>query len=104
MTEESGKASSELTLHQAKLLAELQVELSVELGRVSMSAEELLDLVCGQSFPLVLEEGNSVTLRLGAERVAAARLIEAAGEFQLEIVSVDEEISSPLPDKTSDET
>lgn len=77
-----------LTQGQAKLLSEASVDLSVEIGSISMSIEDLIDLMPGELFEFRLEKGKLVTLKLGTKTIAEAKFVKKDGNFALEIISV----------------
>ena len=82
---------TKITAAQAKLLAELEVEVSVELGKVLLSVEQVLDLAEGQTFPLTIAEKSLVSLKVGDECVGIAQVISSGEGFALQIISEDKE-------------
>lgn len=76
-----------LSLHQARFLAELQVEVGVEIGELRLSAEQLLDLQEGQVFELLCAADRPVVLRMGGETIAQGRLVLHEERLCVEISS-----------------
>ena len=79
-----------LTLSQANLLSELQVSLSVEMGQLSLSVEDLLDLIPGNSFEFEFDPLQQFALRLGTEEVGRVIFVLEQGKISLQVVSVAE--------------
>lgn len=77
-----------LTQAQAKILSEATVDLTVEIGSIIMSIEDLIDLMPGELFEFQVERGKAVNLKLGTKTIAEAKFIKQEGNFALEIVSV----------------
>ncbi len=73
---------------QLKLLAAVRVELTVEIGKLSLSLGDLLDLSSGTKLELELPEALPVTLRVDAVPVAAGRIVYEGGEPLVEITSI----------------
>ncbi len=68
--------------------AEIPVELSVELGRLAMSAGELSSLVPGAVLVSGIPAGQPVTLRAGAKVIARGELVVVDGELGVRIQSM----------------
>ena len=77
-----------LSMQQAKLLSEVQFSVGVEIGELSMSAEELIDLLPGHVFEFAFDPLEPVVLSVGEEEVAKARFVTRDGSLALEIISV----------------
>ena len=73
---------------QLKLLSSVRVELSVEIGRLSLSLGDLLDLSSGTKLELELPEALPVTLRVDTVPVAMGRIVYEGEEPVVEIVEV----------------
>ena len=81
---------AQLSLPQAKLLDELQVETWIELSAVTLSARELLDLTPGQTIPVRYDPAGLVSLRLGDGEIAKGRLTRSDdGTLLLELIDVE---------------
>ena len=76
---------------QAKFLSEVQVLVGVEVGELSISAAELIDLLPGHVFEFRLGEQTRLSLRVGGEKIGEAELVEENGELALRIVSLGKE-------------
>lgn len=74
--------------NQLKLLSSVRVELSVEIGRLSLSLGDLLDLSSGTKLELELPEALPVTLRVDAVPVAVGRIVYDGEEPTVEITEV----------------
>jgi flagellar motor switch/type III secretory pathway protein FliN len=81
-------AAASLSLQQARYLADIEVALSVEVGMVSINAEQLIDLAPGQSIPFQCDMGQELILRFAGEDVARGRFCAEEGEIFVEILSV----------------
>jgi type III secretion system YscQ/HrcQ family protein len=68
--------------------AEIPVELSVELGRLTMSVGELSALVAGSVLVSGIPAGQPVTLRAGAKIIARGELVVVDGELGVRIASL----------------
>lgn len=77
-----------LTQAQAKILSEASVNLNVDIGSISMSIEDLIDLMPGEVFEFQLEKGKIVKIKLDAKTIAEAKFVKKDGSYALEIVSV----------------
>ena len=78
----------ELSLRQARMLAELKIEIGVELGEIVTSADKLIDLVPGNTLEFSLDPEQALTLRLYGEYLGTGRLVRDAHGVSLEILSV----------------
>lgn len=78
----------QLTTKQAKFLADIQVAVSVRLGELQMSAEQLIDLIPGNIFSFPIDTAAEVKLVVGEEEVARAHFVEVDGELLLELTAV----------------
>lgn len=84
-TPESEIKENQLSQAQASLLSNLQVELEVELGKVKLTMEDLLDLSPGRLLDYVLEDAPTVSLRLAGTRLARGRLVKREDKVFVEI-------------------
>lgn len=66
-------------------LSDVTVELRIELGRLELSIEELLDLTPGARFQLTVAEPSPVALYLGEDLVVEGLLVCEGDEVFLEI-------------------
>ncbi|MCC6953891.1 MAG: FliM/FliN family flagellar motor switch protein [Deltaproteobacteria bacterium] len=74
----------------SRLLSEIPVEMTVELGEVLISAEELLTLLPGTTIDIRLEENEPLILRVGGERIGTGRLRKKGEGLALEILSFED--------------
>lgn len=70
------------------LVESMQVLLTVELGRIRMSVQELLEMSSIGQMRLAFDHKTVVTLRLGEEEIAEGVFVVEGGELVLEIESV----------------
>lgn len=63
------------------LLAEIPAEMSVELGRIALTAKEALSLRPGQTLRFGRRPGDPVELRIGPTQVARGELVVVEGEL-----------------------
>lgn len=63
------------------LLAEIPAEMTVELGRIALTARDALSLRPGQTLRLARRPGDPVELRIGPTRVARGELVVVEGEI-----------------------
>ena len=80
---------SVLSKRQLRCLSEIQVQLEVDIGRLQMSAEELIDLVPGKIFEFHFDPNEAVLLRVGEECIASAKFVVRDDVLALEILSTD---------------
>lgn len=71
-----------------KLLGDLPLEVVVELARVSVSAEQVLELHAGSVIDLGRGTGDSVTLSVHGRLVARGALVEIEGRLGVRITSL----------------
>lgn len=64
-----------------ELLEEIPAELSVELGRIPMTARQAVELRPGQPLKLGRQPGELVDLRIGPKLVARGELVQVEGEL-----------------------
>lgn len=64
-----------------ELLREIPAELSVEVGRIPLTAREAVELRAGQTLRLDRRPGDPVELRIGPKLVARGELVEVDGEL-----------------------
>lgn len=74
----------------SRLLSEIPVEMTVELGEVLISAEELLTLLPGTTIDIRLEENEPLVLRVGGERIGTGRLRKKGEGVALEVLSFED--------------
>ena len=79
-----------LSMQQAELLSRFQIELSMEVGELSLSLAEYLDLVPGQVFELQRPEESKVLLTLEGTVIAEAELVWRDDKLGLHILSVED--------------
>ncbi len=82
------ESGSLLTLQQAKFLSEIQVGLDVEIGKLSIPADKLIDLLPGQTFEFEFDPLLEVSLSLGGEKIAKAKFMLDGETLYLEVSSV----------------
>lgn len=80
-----------LSPHQLKLLSELQVEVSVEIGTLQLSLEEIIDIARGNVFAFAYDENRPVALKLGDECIALAQFVKKDEQLALQIISTADE-------------
>lgn len=73
---------------QAQMLANLKVQISLEVGTLEMSVDELIDLLPGQIFQYALPSEQVVSLKLGGTKVAEAKLVCQDEKLGLKIINV----------------
>ena len=71
-----------------KLLAELRVVMTVRIGVLEITGQELLDLIPGRSFSFEFSPEKTLELCVGDEVVAHARLVQEDDTVFLEVISV----------------
>ena len=79
--EVTDQADDQLPTTPDELLEEIPVELSVELGRIPLNAQQALELRPGQPLRLDRRPGDPVDIRLGSKLVARGELVEIEGEL-----------------------
>lgn len=80
----------------AELLEEIPAELSVELGRIALTARAALELRPGQTLRLARRPGDPVDVRVGPSLVARGELVLVDGELGVLI----REVQGAAPDAT----
>ena len=83
-----GLNSGDLSLRQAKLLNEVKAEISVELGEIVLSADQLIDLVPGSVLEFAVDAQRPLTLRLYGELLGTGVVVRNGEELGLEILSL----------------
>lgn len=86
---ESGRypsRSSRLTIEQVKFLNDVKVPVSIELGELSLSAAQLIDLLPEQVFELAVNDELPVALKVSGEIIALAQLVALDSGLGVEIV------------------
>ena len=73
---------------QEALLRDLPVELTAEVGRLRMSARELIELGPGAVLPLGRPLAGPVELVVGGQVVAVGELVDVEGELGVRLVEV----------------
>ena len=86
----------QLSQHQLRLLSELQVEISVEIGTLELSLEEVIDITRGKIFAFRYDETRPLALKIGEECIAFAQFVKDGEQLALQIISTDEEKVSEL--------
>ena len=76
-----------LSLQQAKFLSEVQVPLGVEIGKLSITADKLIDLLPGQVFEFEFDALQPVALFLSGEKIGEARFVLEGEKLALEITT-----------------
>jgi type III secretion system YscQ/HrcQ family protein len=72
----------------AELLSDIPMQLAVELGRVPMTAEQVLRLHLGQVVELNRGPGEPVDLSVNGKWIARGELVEVEGQLGVRIVSI----------------
>ena len=70
------------------LLGDLSVAVVCELGQLTLSARELLELAPGAVLPLGKPAGGAVELTCGGRHVARGELVEMDGELGIRILEI----------------
>jgi flagellar motor switch protein FliM len=71
-----------------RILDETKVAIIAELGEVSLSLSELLDLAPGCRIDIPLDDDRPIVLSLAGTPVARSRAVEENGEIFLEVTEV----------------
>jgi type III secretion system YscQ/HrcQ family protein len=74
-------ADDTLPSNPGELLSEIPIEISVELGRITLTAREAVALRPGQTLRLDRRPGDPVELRVGPKLVARGELVEVDGDL-----------------------
>lgn len=86
------------------LLSNVAVSLSVELATLELSVADLLSLSSGVVLDLAVPPGCEVTIRLGAEPLARARLILIGDDIAIEIIEIIKSLNeAPRQDENTTE-
>jgi type III secretion system YscQ/HrcQ family protein len=72
----------------AALLNDIPLQISIELGRVAISAEELVSIQVGQVIELNRGPGEPVDLSVKGKVVARGELVEVEGQLGVRIISL----------------
>ncbi len=70
------------------LLAEVPVEVTVEIGRVDLSARELVDLAAGDTLVLERRPGDPVELRAADRLLGRGELVEVDGKIGVHVLEL----------------
>ena len=73
-----------------QLLGELPVEVVCELGRVTMSGRELLELRPGAVLPVGRPLAGPIDLTVGGRVVARGELVDVEGEIGVRITQIND--------------
>ena len=84
----AGEPPGTLSLQQAQYLSDIDVALQIEVGAISITAEQLIDLAPGQSLPFECDMEQELVLRFAGEEVARGRFCSEDGKIFIEIVAV----------------
>ena len=82
------KHMNSLSIQQERFLSEVQVNLGVEVGKLCISAAQLIDLVPGQVFEFEFDPLAPVLLSLGEEEIGEARFVLQGEKLALEVMSL----------------
>ena len=77
-----------LSPEQVQLLNDLRLEATLEVGLVTMTAEELLDLTPGQLFEFQFDSEAPLFLTVAGERIASAKLVAEGEGLAIEITNI----------------
>jgi len=77
-----------LSERQSKLLADVSVQVGVEIGVISLSAEQLLDMLPGQVLQVNIPSDIHLRLRIGADYFATAKFVRNGDKLALEIIEI----------------
>lgn len=73
------------------LLDAVRIKLTVELGAIELSLNDLLELGCGTTIDVTLAAGHPVSLTIDSQRIATGRLVPGESMLAIEITAVEEE-------------
>lgn len=79
-----------LSLPQAKRLAEITVPVEVEVGKLELSLEDLIDLFPGETFEFAFDPLAPLSLCMRGSEIAKAKFVLLEGKLALEIIAVGE--------------
>ena len=82
------------SVRQNRMLSQLEVEVGIELGSVSLSAAALIDWAVGEKVAFSVHPDDAVLLTIAGEKVAKAYLRKDGEELFLEIAELYEETFS----------
>lgn len=82
------RADDQLPESPGELLEEIPADLSIELGRLSMSAFEAVRLRPGQTLKLNRRPGDPVEIRIGPKLVGRGELVQIDSELGVVIREV----------------
>ncbi|MCB0360334.1 MAG: FliM/FliN family flagellar motor switch protein, partial [Bdellovibrionales bacterium] len=83
---------------QLAFLSAIRLSVGVQLGEVTLTGAELLELTPGTPIRVELDADEPVVLHIGGEPIATARFVEEAGEIFLEVVEVSHRQAPPPPE------
>ena len=77
-----------LNHQQSKVLSDIQVPVHVDIGTITIQANELIDLIPGNSFEFNFDPKQEVDLRVGSESIGRARFVEKDGALGIEVTKI----------------
>ncbi len=85
---QKGRDDVEGNAEGAELLNDIPLQISVEIGRVPISAEEIVGLKVGHVFDLQRTAGEPLDLSVNGKIIARGELVEVEGNLGIRIVSM----------------
>jgi type III secretion system YscQ/HrcQ family protein len=86
--EAEGGAMSEARDDEQASVAEVPVEIAIELGRIELRVRELAALVPGRIVSARVPVGGAVSLRAGDRTIATGELVDLEGELGVRILAL----------------
>jgi flagellar motor switch protein FliM len=86
--EAGGDVENEEAGQGADLINDIPLQIAVELGRISVSAEEIVSLKLGHVFDLGRSPGEPLDLAVNGKVIARGELVEVEGNLGVRIVSL----------------
>ena len=82
------ESPAKITQAQSKILAETSVELSINLGNLMLTIEDLIDLTPGVIFQYEMEKEKFLSINLGDNKIAEGRFVKDKEDLAIEITKV----------------
>ncbi len=70
------------------VLAQLRLEVGIEIGTVELSLDELIDLAAGQVFHLHYDPQRPLPMMMGEERIGECRLVEDGTVLMVQVEKI----------------
>lgn len=85
--EDAPNLSRKIDKSSRDYLSNLELQLSVNIGSLKLSGNDLLELSKGQMFTLEGVKGELLELTIDGEKIGEAQLIDENGKYFLEIIT-----------------